>query len=72
MTKRPVAPPVSGLEEEYAFIRELERGERSVTWLAREVALGRDVAVKLLRPEHRDDEAAAAELAREGVLSGMY
>jgi serine/threonine protein kinase/alpha-tubulin suppressor-like RCC1 family protein len=58
-------PSFPELEAEYEIIRELGHGGTAVVYLARERALGRDVAIKLIRPTHVRDEDAAARLIRE-------
>jgi serine/threonine protein kinase len=58
------------LERDFALVRELGRGGSSVVYLARERALSRDVAVKLIRPSHLVDESAIARLAREAQTVG--
>jgi serine/threonine protein kinase len=58
------------LERDFALVRELGRGGSSVVYLARERALGRDVAVKLIRPSHLFDESAIARLEREAQTVG--
>ncbi|MFW6051949.1 MAG: serine/threonine-protein kinase [Myxococcota bacterium] len=61
----PAAQGRSGLRLE----RTLGEGGMGVVHLAEQLALGRKVAVKTLRPEHRDD-AAKLELLREAWVTG--
>lgn len=49
----------------YSLIREIGRGGMSVVFLARDVALNRQVAVKLLRRELLSDAASRARFVRE-------
>jgi alpha-tubulin suppressor-like RCC1 family protein/tRNA A-37 threonylcarbamoyl transferase component Bud32 len=53
------------LESEYDFIGELGRGGTAVVYHARDRELGRDVAIKVVRASHADDEEAVSRLARE-------
>lgn len=60
-----VPPSLLDLRGEYEIIRELGRGGTAVVYLARERELGRQVAIKVVRPILVDDEEAVARLARE-------
>jgi serine/threonine protein kinase len=53
------------LSAEYEVVRELGRGGMAVVYLARERGTGREVAIKLVRSIHLEDEDALARFARE-------
>ncbi len=53
------------LDDEYEYRGELGRGGMAVVYRARERALGRDVAIKVVRPRFHADEESVARLARE-------
>lgn len=53
------------LDNEYDCLGELGRGGMAVVYRARERALGRDVAVKVVRPRFHTDSESVARLARE-------
>lgn len=53
------------LSGEYEFISELGKGGMAVVYRARERALGREVAIKVVRPRFHSDEESVARLARE-------
>jgi serine/threonine protein kinase len=58
-------PRIPELAAEYEFVRELGRGGTGVVYLARDRELGREVAIKVLRPSALRDEDALARLLRE-------
>jgi serine/threonine protein kinase/alpha-tubulin suppressor-like RCC1 family protein len=62
------APRLQELETEYELIRELGHGGTAVVYLARDRELGREVAIKVVRPSHVDDEDTVARLTREAKL----
>lgn len=53
------------LESEYEILGELGRGATAVVYRARDRELGREVAIKVIRPKFADDDEAVARLARE-------
>ncbi len=53
------------LSGEYEFLAELGKGGMAVVYRARERALGREVAIKVVRPRFHSDEESVARLARE-------
>ncbi|TVP45213.1 MAG: hypothetical protein EA350_09705 [Gemmatimonadales bacterium] len=63
-------PHIPELAEEYDLVRELGRGGTAVVYLARDRELGRDVAVKLIRPSFVQDEDAVQRLVREARTVG--
>jgi alpha-tubulin suppressor-like RCC1 family protein len=63
-------PHIPELAADYDLVRELGRGGTAVVYLARDRELGRDVAVKLIRAAHVQDEDAVARLVREARTVG--
>jgi alpha-tubulin suppressor-like RCC1 family protein/tRNA A-37 threonylcarbamoyl transferase component Bud32 len=53
------------LESEYEILGELGRGATAVVYRARDRELGREVAIKVIRPKYADDDETVARLARE-------
>ncbi|MEX2531190.1 MAG: protein kinase [Gemmatimonadota bacterium] len=64
-------PRIPELEAEYELVRELGRGGTAIVYLARDRELGRDVAIKLIRPSHLRDDDALARLIREARTVGQ-
>ena len=54
-----------GLPERYAAVRHIASGGMASVWCARDRALGRNVAIKLLAERFADDEDANARFLRE-------
>ena len=63
-------PRIPELEKDYDIVRELGRGGTAVVYLARERAVSRDVAIKLISPSHVRDEDAVSRLIREAQTVG--
>jgi serine/threonine protein kinase/alpha-tubulin suppressor-like RCC1 family protein len=61
-------PSLAELEAEFDVVRELGQGGTAVVYLARDRELGRDVAIKVIRPSYAHDAEAVARLAREARL----
>ena len=53
------------LESEYEILGELGRGATAVVYRARDRELGREVAIKVIRPKSAEDGETVARLARE-------
>ena len=56
---------VLALGSEYEILRELGRGGASVVYLGRDLVLGREVAIKVIRDTHTGDGEAIARFERE-------
>jgi TonB family protein len=56
---------VLALGAEYEILRELGRGGASVVYLGRDLVLGREVAIKVVRDTHTGDGEAIARFERE-------
>ncbi|TVP56565.1 MAG: hypothetical protein EA351_07585 [Gemmatimonadales bacterium] len=63
-------PQIPEIAVDYELVRELGRGGTAVVYLARDRDLGRDVAIKLIRPTYVKDEDAVARLVREARTVG--
>jgi alpha-tubulin suppressor-like RCC1 family protein/tRNA A-37 threonylcarbamoyl transferase component Bud32 len=55
----------SELEADYEIVGELGRGGTAIVYHARDRELGRDVAIKVIRPKFVEDDETVARLARE-------
>src|SRR5215207_4792889 len=60
-----VPAEIRELENDYHLIGELGRGGMAVVYLARDRALGRSVAIKVIRARYVEDAEAMARFARE-------
>jgi serine/threonine protein kinase/alpha-tubulin suppressor-like RCC1 family protein len=65
MNAEPAPAALHALADDYEVIRELGRGGTAVVYLARELATGDEVAIKLVRAQFADDAEATARLGRE-------
>jgi WD40 repeat protein/serine/threonine protein kinase len=65
----PRAPAEGGDETRYELRALLAVGGVGEIWLARDLALDRDVALKVLRPEREADRALAARFLREARIT---
>jgi alpha-tubulin suppressor-like RCC1 family protein len=63
-------PRIPEIECDYEFVRELGRGGTAIVYLARDRELGRNVAIKLIRPGFLHDEEAVSRLLREARTVG--
>ena len=55
----------------YAHFRDLNQGGKAVLTVCRDTNLGRDVVLKRLRPEFRDDKVELARLLREAKITAQ-
>ena len=61
----------TALQHQYEIADEIGRGGMSVVYRARDLRLGRDVAVKVLPPELAHDPAVGSRFTREAQTSGQ-
>ena len=67
----PAPESVSNSFEKYAHFRDLNTGGKAVLTLCRDTNLGRDVVLKRLRPEFRDDKVELRRLLREAKITAQ-
>jgi serine/threonine-protein kinase len=67
----PAPEAVSNGFKKYAHFRELNSGGKAMLTLCRDTNLGRDVVLKRLRPEFRDDKIELARLLREAKITSQ-
>jgi len=60
-----LAPGLGTLAARYEFVRELGRGGTAVVYLARDRDSGRNVAIKAIHADHREDPEVTWRFARE-------
>jgi tRNA A-37 threonylcarbamoyl transferase component Bud32 len=60
--------PGQRLDQRYELVQRLGAGGYGVVWQARELAAGREVALKILHPQVRDDPRAVERLGLEAAL----
>ena len=61
----------SGREGRYQVVGEIGRGGSGVVLKGRDVALGRDVAMKVLRPDHAAQPEMVLRLVEEAQIGGQ-
>ena len=67
----PGMPDVSGQPSRYQLVGELARGGMGVIFQGRDLELGRDLAVKVIREEHRDDPDMVRRFVEEAQIGGQ-
>ena len=66
-----VPNPNDILADKYRIIRRIGEGGFAVVYLARQIAFGRNVALKLLHPEMAQDPKQAERFRREARNIGL-
>ena len=64
-------PDVSGRPSRYQLVGELARGGMGAIFQGRDLELGRDLAVKVIREEHRDDPEMVRRFVEEAQIGGQ-
>ena len=67
----PEMPDVSGRPSRYQLVGELARGGMGAIFQGRDLELGRDLAVKVIREEHRDDPEMVRRFVEEAQIGGQ-
>ncbi len=67
----PEAPSVSMAQERYQIVGEIARGGIGVVLKGRDIDLGRDVAMKVLRPEHARNTDLVERFVEEAQIEGQ-
>ena len=64
-------PDLSGQPSRYQLIGELARGGMGAIFQGRDLELGRDLAVKVIREEHRDHPEVVRRFVEEAQIGGQ-
>ena len=67
----PEMPDLSGQPSRYQLIGELARGGMGAIFQGRDLELGRDLAVKVIREEHRDHPETVRRFVEEAQIGGQ-
>ena len=67
----PEMPDLSGQSSRYQLIGELARGGMGAIFQGRDLDLGRDLAVKVIREEHRDHPELVRRFVEEAQIGGQ-
>jgi len=67
----PQMPDLSGQPSRYQLIGELARGGMGAIFQGRDLELGRDLAVKVIREEHRDHPEMVRRFVEEAQIGGQ-
>ena len=67
----PETPKLSGQPSRYQLIGELARGGMGAIFQGRDLDLGRDLAVKVIREEHRDHPEMVRRFVEEAQIGGQ-
>ena len=67
----PEMPNLPGRRSRYQLVGELARGGMGAVFQGRDLDLGRDLAVKVIREEHRDDPEMVRRFVEEAQIGGQ-
>ena len=67
----PETPKLTGQRSRYQLIGELARGGMGAIFQGRDLDLGRDLAVKVIREEHRDHPEMVRRFVEEAQIGGQ-